>query len=128
MCARAHPFSYPGNGWTDCAEIWFVVRHQLAWRFTKIGGTGARAHVRAPCPYLGNSWTDCNEAWRVVTVSVLENVMSWESIYTVWVPQSRFRVAAGGIRTHGSIASHRNGTIIYLKRIYILSFLDRHLI
>ena len=45
--ADVPPFSYLGNGWTDCAEIWFAVRHPLAWCFTKVygvGGIGARAH------------------------------------------------------------------------------------
>ena len=27
--ARAHPFSYLENGWTDCAEIWYAVRDPL---------------------------------------------------------------------------------------------------
>ena len=41
--ARAHvqmipSVSYLENGWTDCAEIWCVVRDQLAMRFTKLRG------------------------------------------------------------------------------------------
>ena len=38
------------------------------------------------------------------------------------------QVAAGGILTDGPGASYRNRTIIYLYRIYILSFLARRLI
>ena len=28
------PFPYLGNGWADCAEIWYVVRNHLARQFT----------------------------------------------------------------------------------------------
>ena len=68
--ARAHvrtPFPYLGNGWTDCAEIWYVVRDQLARLLTqnKGGDTSARAHLRtcrcARFPYLGSCLTDCAE-------------------------------------------------------------------
>ena len=47
-CARADvpTFMYLGNGWTDCAEIWFVVRDQLAWHFTKVD-CGVHVHIRA---------------------------------------------------------------------------------
>ena len=34
--ADVPPFSHLGNGWTDCTEIWLVVRDPLAWRFTKV--------------------------------------------------------------------------------------------
>ena len=44
-CADVSTFSYIGNGWTDCAEIWLVVRDPLAWRFTKVDG-GVQVHVR----------------------------------------------------------------------------------
>ena len=66
--ARPHLFSYPGNGGTDCAQIWFVVREPLAWSFTKKnGGTGAHVQLRPPpLPYLGNGWTDFAETWGVV--------------------------------------------------------------
>ena len=37
-CARAHPFSYLGNGWMDCAEIWCVARGSLAMHSTQNGG------------------------------------------------------------------------------------------
>ena len=64
MCA---PFPYLGNGWTDGAEIWFMVRNQLAWHLKKVNGsTGARAHVRIPLPYLKNGWTNSAETWCVV--------------------------------------------------------------
>ena len=41
---RCAPFPYLGNGWTDCAEICYVLRDTLAKRFTKVDGT--RAHVQ----------------------------------------------------------------------------------
>ena len=39
MCAvaRAHPFSYHGNGLMDFAEIWFVAGEPLAMHFTHDG-------------------------------------------------------------------------------------------
>ena len=49
-CARAYvpPFPHFGNGWTDWAEIWFVIRDPLAWRFTKVnGGVQVRVRTRA---------------------------------------------------------------------------------
>ena len=73
-CARADviPFPYLVNGWTDCAEIWYVVRGPLARRLTKIYG-GAHLHLRTcaradvpPFPHLGNGWTDCAKIWYVV--------------------------------------------------------------
>ena len=52
-------FPYLGSGWTDCAEIWYVVRDPLAWRFTEAddvvhlhfalytgSGISTRAHVQ----------------------------------------------------------------------------------
>ena len=57
--------SYLGNGWTDCAEIWCVVRDQLAMRFTLPRG-GVHLHVRTPFLYLENGWTDRAEIWHVV--------------------------------------------------------------
>ena len=59
------PFLYLGNGWTSCAEIWFVLRDQLANRFMTVEGTvaDARAHVRTPFTYLGNGWTRRAEIW-----------------------------------------------------------------
>ena len=41
------PFPCLGNDWTDCAEIWFVIRDPLAWRFAKING-GVQVHVQTP--------------------------------------------------------------------------------
>ena len=38
-------FQYRGNGLTDCAEIWYVVRDSLASRFTNVNG-GVQAHAR----------------------------------------------------------------------------------
>ena len=46
--ARAHlrvPLPYLGNGWTDCAEILYVVRDQFARQLTQISG-GVHLHVR----------------------------------------------------------------------------------
>ena len=47
--ADVPPFPYLGNGWTDCAEIWVVVRDSLAWRFTKVNA-GVEVHVRTCAP------------------------------------------------------------------------------
>ena len=57
--------SYLMNGWTDCAEIWCVVRNQLAMHFTLLSG-GVHLHVRTPFPYLWNGWSDSAEIWYVV--------------------------------------------------------------
>ena len=63
----AHLFFVPRYHWADCAEIWLVVRHQLAGHLTNVnGGTGARIHMRTPFPYLGNGWADCADTWCVV--------------------------------------------------------------
>ena len=76
IAAHAHVrtlFSHLGKGWTDCVEIWYVVRGPLAKHFTKADvmyvrtylGTAARVHVRILFPYLKNGWTDCAETWCV---------------------------------------------------------------
>ena len=44
MCAS---FSYLGNDWTDCAEIWYAVRDPLARRFAEVNGGVHNAHARA---------------------------------------------------------------------------------
>ena len=57
------PFLYPGNGWTDCAEIWYVVRDLLDKRFAGVNG-GIYVHMCtcAPLfPYLRNGWMDGGE-------------------------------------------------------------------
>ena len=66
------PFRYLGNGWTDCAETWYVVQDQLARQFTQTKDgvhlnvrTCARAHV-PPFPYLENELTDRAEIRQVV--------------------------------------------------------------
>ena len=66
------PFPYLGNGWTDCAEMWCVVRDPLARCFTKVWG-GVHLHVlTCACagvplfPYLGNGRINCTEIWCVV--------------------------------------------------------------
>ena len=55
-CADVPPFLYIGNGWTDCAEIWFVARDPLALRFTKVNG-GVQVHVRTYAPLFRISGT-----------------------------------------------------------------------
>ena len=57
-CASADvpPFPYLGNGWTDCAEIWCVVRDPLAMRFTLLRG-GVHLHVRTCAPLFRISET-----------------------------------------------------------------------
>ena len=61
-CARADVprLLYLGNGWTDCAEIWYVVRDPSARRFTEVDD-GVHLHMTtcacANVPhfsYLGN--------------------------------------------------------------------------
>ena len=58
------PFPYLGNGWTDCADIFYVARDQLASQLTQTKD-GVHLHVRtcscAPFLYLRNGWTDCAE-------------------------------------------------------------------
>ena len=39
------PFPHLGNDWTDCAEIWYVARDQLARQFTQTKN-GVHLHVR----------------------------------------------------------------------------------
>ena len=70
ISARAHvrtcrcfPFPYPTSGWTDCAEIWCLVRHRLAWVFYKGLYTGAVAYHFL---FLWNGWTRCAEIRYVV--------------------------------------------------------------
>ena len=61
---RCVPFPYLGNGWTDFAEIWYVVR-DLQPFFAKVNG-GAQLHVYTPFSYLRNGRTDCAKIWYVV--------------------------------------------------------------
>ena len=45
------PFPYVGNGWTDCTEVWCVIREPLAIPFTRIKwNIFLRAHVRTTFP------------------------------------------------------------------------------
>ena len=57
-CTRAYvpPFPHLGSGWTDCAEIWRVVRDPEARLFAKVNG-GAQLHVRACAPLFHTSET-----------------------------------------------------------------------
>ena len=52
-CARADVPSvlYLGNGWTDCAEIWYVVRGQLAKQLTQ-----ASIHLRSFIAQKASYW------------------------------------------------------------------------
>ena len=68
-CARLDepPLLYLGNGWMDCPETWFVVRHQLPKRFAQVkSGVHLRVRTCVPFSYLGNGWTVCAEIWCVV--------------------------------------------------------------
>ena len=52
---RTH-FPYFGNGWTDCAEIWYVVGDQLARQLTQTED-GVHLHVRTCVPLFHISGT-----------------------------------------------------------------------
>ena len=91
-CTCAPLFSYLGNGWTDCAEICYVVRDPLAKRFTKADVRYVRTCSCArrvqlhppgiPSPYLGNGWTDCTEIWCVASGPVtMEFYTGWEILH-----------------------------------------------
>ena len=61
-------FPYPWNGWTHCAEIWWVFMEQLPMHFTHVQRveficTSSRAYF---FPYLGMHWKHCVEIWYVV--------------------------------------------------------------
>ena len=58
------PFPNLGNDWAVCAEIWFVVRDLLAWRFTKVNG-GVRVHVHTCAPLFRISGTAGRIALRL---------------------------------------------------------------
>ena len=57
-CARADVPNvlYLLNGWTDCAEIWCMVRDELAMRFTPLMGR-VHLHVRTCAPLFRISGT-----------------------------------------------------------------------
>ena len=56
-CARADvPFPYLVNGWTDCDEIWYVVRDPPARRFTEVDD-GVQLYVRTCAPLFDMSGT-----------------------------------------------------------------------
>ena len=50
MCPHFPDF---GNGWTDCAEIWYVVRDPLA----RVVKDGVQLHMRTCAPFFGISET-----------------------------------------------------------------------
>ena len=54
--ADVPPFPYLGNGWSDCAEIRFVVRDPFAWRISKFNER-IHVHVRTCTPLLRISGT-----------------------------------------------------------------------
>ena len=62
---RCAPFPHLGNGWTDCAEIWFVVRDSLAWRCTTANG-GVQVHVCTNAPLFRISGTAGRIALKLV--------------------------------------------------------------
>ena len=73
-CADAGvpPFSVSRNGWTNYAEIWYVVGDPLPRFFLQTLGVdiAERAHLRTPFLHLENGWArrwvDCAENWYVV--------------------------------------------------------------
>ena len=56
---------YFGNGWTDCVEIWRVVRDQLAMRFTLLR-VGVHMHERICAPLFRISGTSGQIALKFV--------------------------------------------------------------
>ena len=80
-----NPFLYLGNGWTDCAETWGVVRGPLAMRFTKDEGylhertcncTHIEAHLFAPARSSPNRrLTGC----KMVSIFLRHVVVAWFS-------------------------------------------------
>ena len=45
--ADVPPFPHLGNGWTDCAEVWYVLSNPLARLFQQVKGE-SQLHVRTP--------------------------------------------------------------------------------
>ena len=99
---------YVGNGWTDCAEIWCVVKDQIAMRFTPLRGgmhlhPKRGAHMCTPFPYLGNGRTDCAETWYAVRGQLarqFRQTKDWSASALAHVqmcPLFRISEAAGGI-------------------------------
>ena len=97
--ARAHvsppSFPYLGNGRTDCVEIWYVVRDQLARQCTPTED-GVHLHVRAPFPYLGSRWKDCVEICHVG-----RDIHQFCVLYKSWMGYQYLHVPDLGV--HGSI-------------------------
>ena len=60
VCAGARAneltLSYVGDGWTDCAKIWCVVRSQLSKRFAQVK-SWVLLHVRTCVPIFHVSGT-----------------------------------------------------------------------
>ena len=52
-----------GNGWTDCAEIWYVVRKPLARHLTEVDD-GVQLHLRTCAPLFRVSGTA--EIWSLI--------------------------------------------------------------
>ena len=54
--ADVSPFPYLVDGWTNCAEIWYMVDDPLARRFTE-ADDGIQLHVRTCAPFFRISRT-----------------------------------------------------------------------
>ena len=89
-CSRADvpPFPYLVNGWTDCAEIWYVVRDPLAGRFTEVDDE-VQLHVRTCARFL---FRICGMAGRIA----LKFGVWLETHYIVW----RFTKVNVGVQVH----------------------------
>ena len=60
-----------GNGWTDCAEIWYTLGYPLVTAYAVVTG-GVSLHVltcrgtpQTALLYLGNGLADCVQIWYV---------------------------------------------------------------
>ena len=96
--ARAHvrtPFRYLGNDWTHCAEIWYVVRDQLAWQFTQAQGR-VHLHVRTCMSLFRISGT----AGNCVEICYLGRGAHCV-VYKSWMGYQYLHVRNAGV--HGSI-------------------------
>ena len=99
-------FSYPANCWTDCAEIWDVVRDPLARRFRYVnGGLPIQVHVRTLFPHLGNGWMECCAEIRCVVRGLLS---------------ARF-TQGWGISARAYVHMYVRVTVHTFKHIYLLT-------
>ena len=91
------PLPELGNGWTDCAKIWCVVRGQLAMRFTKAGDISPSERVTVhtfehicslPLVHHPKASYWLYEFYRqtflcVLTMSLLKNAYSYISMFCI---------------------------------------------